>query len=257
MHNRNPKDTANYLLFVQALRKALDAKYTKVHKLITLAVGTSPFNDEKQTPMKSLDQGWSKSVDSFYIMAYDISGSWMSQTGPNAPLNKASAAKYDSSVVQSVAAWSGAGISKNQLIVGIPFYGTALKTSRAINSSTGLYIKLANPSAIQGDQYDELSADPCPGAKKAYSGSYEWRSIVSSGVLQNKSGWKSFWDDTSSTPYAYNAKGKKFLSFDDPKSLKQKVNYINGESLGGLMIWSLEMDDVSNTLLASVQGVRK
>lgn len=66
--NRNPKDTANYLVFIQALRKALDAKYSKVHKLITLAVGTNPFNDENQNPTKSLDSGWAKAVDSFYLM---------------------------------------------------------------------------------------------------------------------------------------------------------------------------------------------
>lgn len=66
--NRNPKDTANYLVFIEALRKALDDKYTNIHKLITLAVGTSPFNDEKQTPIKSLPSGWAKAVDSFYLM---------------------------------------------------------------------------------------------------------------------------------------------------------------------------------------------
>ncbi|KAI7894397.1 glycoside hydrolase [Mucor mucedo] len=254
---KNPKDTANYLVFVTALRKALDDKYTNVHKLLTLAVGTNPFNDEKQTPIKSLESGWAKAVDSFYLMTYDISGSWMKQAGPNAPLNKAGSEKYDSSVVQSVQAWKSAGIPSKQLVVGIPFYGASLKTSRAINSASGLYVKLASPSAIKGDQYDELSADACSGAKKSYSGSFQWRSIVSAGILDNKNGWKNYWDKVSTTPYAFLAKEKKFLSFDDPKSLKTKVDYINQQNLGGAMIWSLEMDDSKNSLLASIQKVRK
>lgn len=181
----------------------------------------------------------------------------MKQSGPNAPLKKASASKYDSSVVQSITAWNKAGIPKSQLVVGIPFYGTSLRTSRAINSSTGLYVKLASPSAIKGDSLDELSADACHGAKKSYSGSYQWRSIVSTGVLKNKNGWKNYWDSISSTPYAFHTKDKKFLSFDNSKSLKQKVQYIKSQNLGGAMVWSLEMDDSSNTLLNAIQGVRK
>lgn len=65
---RNPEDTANFLLFIKALREKLDAKYPSVHKLITLAVGTNVFNDAKQSPIKKLDEGWTKYVDSFYIM---------------------------------------------------------------------------------------------------------------------------------------------------------------------------------------------
>lgn len=181
----------------------------------------------------------------------------MKQAGPNAPLNKAGSNKYDSSVVQSVQAWKSAGIPSKQLVVGIPFYGSALKTSRAITSTSGLYVKLASSSAIRGDQYDELSADPCPGAKKSYSGSFEWRSIVSAGIMDDKNGWKNYWDKVSATPYAFLAKEKKFLSFDDPKSLKSKVDYINKQGLGGAMIWSLEMDDAKNSLLSSIQSVRK
>lgn len=234
----------------------MDSKYTKVHKLITLAVGTNPFNDEHQQPLKTLNKGWSTAVDSFYIMAYDVSGSWMEKSGPNAPL-KSDPSRYDSSVTQSVSAWHKAGIPNNKIVLGIPFYGTALKTERAVTLKTRMYVPLAKPSAIQGDKYDESNADPCPGAKKAFSGSYQWRSIVSDGISGNKNGWKTFWDTTSSTPYAFRTKDKHLLSFDNAKSLKEKMNYVNQQRLGGAMVWSLEMDDASNTLLEAIQGVRK
>ncbi|KAI9473935.1 MAG: glycoside hydrolase superfamily [Benjaminiella poitrasii] len=254
-NEKNPKDTANFLTFVKLLREQLDAKYTKVHKLITVAVGTSPFNDGNQEPIKTLDSGWAKNVDTFYIMAYDISGSWMSKAGPNAPLNQGSS--YDSSVKQAVSAWHSAGIPHSQIIVGMPFYGHVLKTATTITSSTGMYVKLATKSSVKGDEYDELSADDCPGATKSYSGSYEWRSIQSTGILQNKNGWKSYWDTKSATPYAYHSKDKTFLSFDDTKSLKDKADYVTKEQLGGAMIWSLEMDDSKNTLLSCLQSVRE
>lgn len=65
---RDSADTANYLKFVKALREKLDAKYTSVHKLITLAVGTSVFNDASQNPITKLDSDWAKNVDYFYVM---------------------------------------------------------------------------------------------------------------------------------------------------------------------------------------------
>lgn len=71
-HNRDKNDTANYLVFIQELRKALDAKYSSIHKLITVAVGTNPFNDAKQTPMAKLDKNWASAVDSFYIMVITL-----------------------------------------------------------------------------------------------------------------------------------------------------------------------------------------
>ncbi|KAI7907571.1 glycoside hydrolase superfamily [Cokeromyces recurvatus] len=253
-NEKDPNDTANFLTFIKLLREMLDKKYKKVHKLITAAVSTSPFNNGKQEPIKHLDKAWSANVDFFYIMVYDISGSWMKKAGPNSPLNKGGS--YDSSVKQAVSVWKSAGIPANQIILGVPFYGHASRTATAITSSTGMYVKLARNSTIKGDKYDSLSADPCPGAVKSYSGSYEWRSIMSAGILDNKNGWKSYWDKRSATPYAYHSKDHKFLSYDNPKSLKDKMNYVIKEKLGGAMIWSLEMDDKKNTLLSSLQSIR-
>ncbi|KAI8063346.1 glycoside hydrolase superfamily [Gilbertella persicaria] len=253
--NQRQKDTANYLLFIKHLRKELDAKYPKIHKIITLAVTTRPFNDEKGHSIKKLDQDWSKTVDTFYVMAYDISGSWMVQAGPNAPLKPASARYYETSVTQAITAWYNAGIPKTKLTLGVPFYGTVLKTQSKVHAA-GLYVKLANNNAIKGDKYDEYAADPCPGAAKSYTGGYQWRSIHANGIQSNKDGWKTYWDSRSVTPYAFHANDKKFLTFDNVKSLQAKVNYVKSQKLGGAMIWSLEMDDSSHTLLRSLQSVR-
>lgn len=68
MAYRDKDDTANYLVFIQELRRVLDTKYKSIHKLITVAVGTNPFNDAKQTPIAKLDSSWASAVDSFYIM---------------------------------------------------------------------------------------------------------------------------------------------------------------------------------------------
>ena len=181
----------------------------------------------------------------------------MNQAGPNAPYKASSEKYYESSVIQSIDAWHKAGIPKNQLVAGMPFYGTVLQTKQKVTSSSGLYVKLSNKGSIKGDKYDEYAADGCPGSTKSYSGNYQWRSVVADGIIKQQHGWKTYWDSRSMTPYAFNNKGNKILTFDNAKSLKGKANYVKSQRLGGAMIWSLEMDDSSNTLLNSLQAVRQ
>ncbi|KAG2188217.1 hypothetical protein INT44_000969 [Umbelopsis vinacea] len=243
-------DTANFLSFVQLLRKKLQANF-KSAKLITAAVSTSPFNDASGNPSSRLP-GWAAAMDYFYIMAYDIAGNWKTDTSSNSPLYST---KYDdSSASVSIAAWSKAGIPKDQLVLGVPFYGFTIDTKVPITAKTGQSVPM-NTNAIQGDQYDTKGADPCPGAVAAYSGEMQWRTIKELGILQNKNGWKSYWSSANKTPYAFKATDSQFVTFDDPKSLTLKAQYAKKQNLGGIMMWSLEMDDAEHSLLNALQAI--
>ncbi|KAI9315537.1 glycoside hydrolase superfamily [Dichotomocladium elegans] len=246
----NSKDTANLLKFAQTLRRSLPSSV-----LLTAAVSTSPFNGPNKEPLSYLGSSWAKAIDAFYIMGYDMNGSWNTQAGPNAPLYSNPAAKGTDPVSASSAikAWKAAGIPSKQLVLGVPFYGHVGRTKTPITKDTGLYVKLAG-GQIKGDKYDEKSKDPCANAVASYSGMYQWRSIVANGIIKNKSGWKTYQDKKSQTPYA--AKSTTFLSYDDPASLKKKVAYAKRQGLSGVMIWSLEMDDSKHSLLNALQGMR-
>ncbi|KAI9479574.1 glycoside hydrolase superfamily [Zychaea mexicana] len=250
-NENDPQDTANYLKFVQLLRETLPEGTE-----INAAVSTTPFNDENQTPSTSLDSAWKEAMDAFYIMGYDINGNWNEDAGPNAPLHyDGQSDGIDSvSVDSAVKAWTEAGIPAEQLYLGVPFYGRVGKVASAVTAQSGMYVAL-DGDQIQGDEYDEKSADPCPGAVSTYSGMYQWRSIEEEGIPTNSSGWKTSWDSASMTPYAY--KGTEVLSFDDPHSLREKVKYAKANGLGGVMLWSLEMDDADHSLLNALQGIRK
>lgn len=67
-HNRNPNDTDNLLTFIQLLRKMLDDKYPKEHKLITAAVSAYVFKGSDGNPITSLDKAWANYMDAFYVM---------------------------------------------------------------------------------------------------------------------------------------------------------------------------------------------
>ncbi|KAG1054949.1 hypothetical protein G6F43_003063 [Rhizopus delemar] len=256
-NRRNPQDTSNFLALIQLLRETLDKKYPKEHKIITAAVSTYTFKDDKQNSIKTLDDGWSKYMDAFYIMAYDLNGIFSQNSSANAPLEISNMTNPTTSGAAAVQSWISAGIPSNKIYLGVPFYGYTHKTTAEINLETGIHVPFDRKiPQIKGDSYDDFAADPCPGANRSFSGEIQWRTIEQRGIDRNASGWATFWDSTSQTPFAYKQDNQQFVTFDNPTSLRIKSNYVNENRLGGVMLWSLEMDDTDHSLLEALQDVR-
>lgn len=47
------------------------------------------------------------------------------------------------------------------------------------------------------------------------------------------------------------------MTYDDPKSLRQKVQYVKDNNLGGIMFWELSGDTENDTLLNTIELVKK
>lgn len=58
----------------------------------------------------------------------------------------------------------------------------------------------------------------------------------------SQSGYTFKFDDVHGVPFAYN--GNQWIGFDDPKSIEKKVQLANSLNMGGVMVWSVESDDV-------------
>ncbi|KAI8067583.1 glycoside hydrolase superfamily [Gongronella butleri] len=249
----HPQDTDNYLAFLKLMRATMDTRYPSSHKLITVAAPATVFNGPNKTPLTRLSPEWGNTVDSLYIMAYDLHGTWDAMTGANSPLDGDGV-----SVKKAVADWVDAGIPMDRVVLGIPFYGYVTKTHPKARYTTSMKIPLS-PTKVQvrGDEYDRAEREPCRGASKfVYSGEYQWRSIRRDGIMSNANGWHSIWDRATYTPYSVNRGKSMFLTFDDPRSLSKKADFVNENHLGGMMIWSLEMDDHDHSLLNAIQSVR-
>ncbi|ORX55758.1 glycoside hydrolase [Hesseltinella vesiculosa] len=249
----NPADTDNYLMFLQLLRAMMTRRYPQQHKLLTVAAPAKVFNGPTKSPLKRLSHAWATTVDAIYIMAYDLHGTWDPTTGANSPLDGEAL-----NIKTAMNDWIQAGIPRRQLVLGVPFYGYMTKTHPKAHYTTSMQIPLApNKVQVRGDQYDRAEREPCAGASKVvYSGEYQWRSIKQDGIMENNGGWHSIWDRKTLTPYSINKSKNLFLSFDDPRSLKKKAEFVQRNGLGGIMIWSLEMDDDSDSLLNAIQLVR-
>lgn len=52
------------------------------------------------------------------------------------------------------------------------------------------------------------------------------------------------WETGQEVPYSY--KGNQWIGYDNEASVKKKAEYAKREGLGGVMVWSIEQDDVHN-----------
>jgi chitinase len=66
------------------------------------------------------------------------------------------------------------------------------------------------------------------------------------------------WDDVAKAPYLVNAKDEFICTFENEKSILEKVKFIKGKSLLGAMYWDYAGDDTNETLSKAVaSGILK
>ncbi|KAJ1956331.1 hypothetical protein EC988_001408 [Linderina pennispora] len=230
-------DTPNFLAFLQDLRKLFDSEFGSGSKLITLAVRVQPF-DVNGSPLSDVS-AFAAVVDFANLMQYDINGAWMAKTGPNAPFNFEMGKGAQVSYVSAIDAWTGAGWPANKLNAGLAFYGRATKTT-------------VDMTLDPNNQYQSQTSQLPPGDKEdaawegSYSGTWQWKNLRAQGVLSDPETatgeWVRQWDDVSKTPWLFNKNTNVFLSYDDVKSIKIKAAYAEERGLGGVMVWTINMD---------------
>ncbi|KAJ2721832.1 hypothetical protein GGI07_003715 [Coemansia sp. Benny D115] len=236
-------DTPNFLIFLKELRAAFDAAFGARQKLITLAVRVEPF-DVNGAPSKDVSE-FAKYVDLANLMQYDINGGWNTETGPNAPFNYEKGKGLQASFVSAIDAWTSAGWPANQLTAGIGFYGRSTIASVDMTKDPTNQYQPQQSVVPLGDSEDAPWYDACAGST-ANSGTWMWRHLRDQGVLTSPTTpaapWVRQWDPISQTPWLFNPSTKQFISYDDPQSLKVKVDYAASKGLAGTMIWSINMD---------------
>lgn len=160
------------------------------------------------------------------VMTYDMHGAWDDYCGLNAPLYEGPSDVTDIQKQQnanaSISYWLSHGAPKEKLVMGIPLYGRSFTLANAAEDFIG--------ASVNG-----------PGTAGPYS--------REPGVM----GYNEFceklqteqWDIRPSVEQfgLYAVKGNQWLGFDDPTTVKYKMDYILEMDLGGAMVWSLESDD--------------
>ncbi|MCI0689013.1 MAG: glycosyl hydrolase family 18 protein [Sporichthyaceae bacterium] len=211
-----PEDKANFVLLLQRLRQELDEAGAEQGKTF----GLSAFLPADPAKISvGIDAAIFNSLDFATVQGYDFHGAWENQTNHQSQLLTPAADPSPGrfSVDRAIDTYLALGVARSKLVVGLPAYGRGWTGVGSANN--GLY---------------QASAGPAPGTFEA--GTEDYR------VLKNRAGNR-FRDSVHGAFWLYD--GSQWWSYDDPTLIGQKAQWVEDESLGGVMLWSLDGDDGS------------
>ncbi|MFE7133491.1 glycoside hydrolase family 18 protein [Streptomyces sp. NPDC057638] len=217
-----PEDKQNFTALIREFRVQLDA-YAKTqgkrkHYDLSAYVPTAPAKIDAGFEVRKL----MKDFDFVNLQGYDFHVSGEKTTAQQSALY----ARGDFSVHQTVTDWLKRGAPAHKLVMGIPMYG------QGWTGVTG-----------GGDGMGQPAARPAPAT---YSPGYEdykaLKKLVASGTykVHRKHGQAWIFDGTT------------LWTYDDPKVLRAKTEYIRENGLGGAMFWSLDGDTADGELMRTV-----
>jgi len=195
-------DTSNFLSFFQLLRSKLPAT-----TILTAAVSPSPW-----VGLNDLS-GFAPLLNYIIVMTYDFyppAAPGVTQVGPNSPLDEScmpQGALVMGSATKAIKAWSDAGISKKQLLLGVPAYGHSYRVPTADAIAPDGTLKITSSfdphNQTKGDAWDDPGGVDVCGNTIGPGGVWTFWGLVQAGYL-NEDGTHSSsvqykWDNCSQT----------------------------------------------------------
>lgn len=162
-----------------------------------------------------------QAVDFVNLMTYDLVNGYATVTGHHTPLYATHPGMQ--SIDRAVDFLLARGVPSNKIVIGAAFYGRVWENVDSENH--GLYQK--------GKFLKSIGYRHIPG-------------LFSSGLYEK------FWDEEAMAPYGYSKSQRRFITFDDKKSLRYKVDYLTRKGLKGIMFWQLTLDKYEDGLLQSI-----
>jgi len=223
--SHQPADRHNFTLLLEALRQRLDAEAEARGArpyLLTIAAAEGEFARGLELPRIA------RALDWINLMTYDFFGSLTPTTGHHAglaPTPGAPAAARNAQV--AVDEYRAAGVPASKIHLGVAFYG------RRFGDVAPARDGLLQPFGSDG-------------------GFISWRDIAQTRL--GKPGWTRNWDTDAQAATLWNADTRQFITYDDPQSLRAKIDYVRRKQLGGVMYWEYRQDRDEELLDVLVQG---
>lgn len=211
----SPDDKHNFTLFCAAIREALNALGGRTYYL-TIAAGADVYYVncvELPELMKYLDY--------INVMTYDLKCGFHALAGHHTSLFSKNGDVFMNSCAQALELFAAHGVSPDRLLMGAAFYSRKWENLND-NENHGL-LELCAKGGGYGPDYDILVKD-----------------------YIDKNGYTCYWDEEAQAPYLFN--GSTFLSYDDPRSIKAKADYVKEKGYGGVFYWEHKCDKTGTLL---------
>ncbi|MBS2534477.1 RICIN domain-containing protein [Catenulispora sp. NF23] len=227
------QDGANFTLLLNEFRTELNALGSGYMLTAALPSGPSEISNLNIPAIAS-------SLDLGDVEGYDFHGAFET-TGPtnaqaplyDAPASPAFGTKFTAN--DAVSSYIGGGFPSTKLTLGVPFYGRGW---------TGV------PDGGQHGLYQTVTGATAAFPYSQQAGVADYKELETAGLLTSSN---IFYDSDSQSTWVYD--GTNFWSIETPTSLDIKRQYIQQMNLGGVMMYSLEADDATTTLLNAATGM--
>ncbi|MYS86607.1 glycoside hydrolase [Streptomyces sp. SID5474] len=228
----SPQDGANYTALLAEFRAELTALGGRPYTL-TAALPAGP------TEIGNLDvPSVANVLDLGNVMSYDMHGAFEANGPTNfqAPLYDTPASPaYGTAFTanDAISRYLNNGFPAGKLTMGVPFYGRGW---------TGV------PDGGQHGRYQSVTGPTAAFPYSQQPGVADWKELKAAGLTNSY-----YYDQASRSTWIHD--GTNFWSIETPDSLADKRQYIKNLGLGGVMIYSLDADDPSTTLLNAATGM--
>jgi len=206
----SPNDIKNFVLLLKEFREAYKNLDFKAELSVASPAGASKYKHWDMPSICGL-------LDHINIMAYDFSGGWGSYTDHSSNLyldpNHPPGDKF--SVHGAVTDYIQMGCPSEKIVLGVPLYG------HSFENTEGLYNGFSKPT----------DGSWLPGGE----GIYDYKRLPFPGSIE-------LYDEKLVASYTYNPSEKKFISYESPRSMAVKLQYIKDMKLGGTMFWEGSAD---------------
>ncbi|MET3106977.1 chitinase [Oxalobacteraceae bacterium GrIS 2.11] len=226
------RDRQNFTLLLAEFRRQLDnlnqqpdAK-NKRRYLLSAAINGSKENLPHTEPAQ-----YARYLDWINLMTYDFHGAW-DKHGPtsfqsNLYPDPGGPETSMPSIAGDVSRLLDAGVPAEKIVLGIPFY--ARGWSGVAPANNGLYQTAQGPAAAVEE------------------GAESYARIAAKSLTR-------FYHPVTRQLWTYDQ--GTFWTFDDPVVIREKINYVRHNKLGGMMSWSLDQDDEQFSLTRAMLELR-
>ncbi len=209
----DPRDRENFTLLLNTIRKAIGKE-----KILSVAMGAEE-SCAKNTEMDKVSQ----ILDYVQLMTYDMVSAPDTHAGHHAALYPARGDRSRNNVRDVVAHYHSAGVPYEKMVIGAAFYTRDFEVNASENNG------LLQPSGpgLFAASYHDITPD-----------------------YLEKHGFTEYWDPDAGASYLWN--GKTFSSFESPRAIRLKCQFVKKQGLAGLMYWE-HGHDQTKALLGTIQ----
>ncbi|MCF6689329.1 glycoside hydrolase family 18 protein [Raoultella terrigena] len=235
-----PADRDNFTALLKELRGAFSHK-----KLVTIAVGANAESPKSWVDVKAI----APLLDYINLMTYDMaygtqyfnSNLYDSTRWPTV----AAADKYSADFV--VNNYLAAGLKPSQMNLGIGFYGRVPK--RAVEPGIDWSKPDAQKNPVTQPYFgsEQIALFKSLGFDLSKDTYVKYNDIVAKLLNDPQKRFSEHWDDQAKVPWlsVQSANGKALfaLSYENPRSVALKADYIKSKGLAGAMFWEYGADE--------------